>query len=547
DHRGLRGRRVLPRHARDERADRTLRLRPRTTRLTLDCTWVSGAALALAGPLDDGFGERCSELGLLHVVADDVLVQGVDETEPGDPLDRFEYGELPPRPATPLTRALTWTRRVVDGLEVTLDARMLRTLRSGSEVQTLALIRALQRTGGVRLRVLLDHAEAAAGLGDVEVLTDVEGARRTAIVHRPYQVAGADDLLRLATVGERLVVTHQDLLLFHDPSYHASADTWAGYRRMTAAALAAADLVVAFSDHVAADLLAEDLAEPTRLRRVYLGTDHEQPGEAVAPAGVEALAGRPFLVQLGSDLQHKNRPFAIDLVHELRTLGWDGGLVLAGPGVEHGSSLPAEDARSLAHVVRLGSVSDAERRWLYQEAAAVAFPSTNEGFGLVPFEAAAAGTPPLVAPVSVMRELLGDALALLVPWDPAASARRVLPVLGDPEAHVRAVRAAGARLTWDDTARQLLELYDETLTLPARAAAVQAFQALAAEARRGHWEGTYWALREELGPTGLGLVGADGALPDDAQRTLAALLGRRATREATLRTLRAAGKLGRTR
>ncbi|MDA0171527.1 glycosyltransferase [Solirubrobacter taibaiensis] len=531
----------------DEVAQRSLRMHPRTTRLTLDCTLVTRAALALAGPLDEGFGGRCDALGLAHVVADDVLVRGTEPTSAVNPLDRHEHSDLPLRPATRLERALTWTRRVADGLEVTLDGRMLRTLRSGTEVQLLALARALTRTGAVRLRLLVGEQAPDVELDGVELIRDVVGARRTAIAHRPYQLSGAQDLHLLAHVGERLVVTHLDLLLYRDPLYHASPDTWAGYRRLTGAGLAAADLVVAISDHVAQDLVAEDLVPAGRLRRVYLGTDHEDPGPASPPAGLEPLDGRPFLVQLGSDLRHKNRPFAIDLLHELRALGWTGGLVLAGPGVEHGSSRAEEDARSLEHVVRLGSVSDSERRWLYREAAAVLYPSTDEGFGLVPFEAAAAGTLPLTAPVSAMRELLGDEHALLVPWDAATSAQRVLPALGRPDAIVAAVRARGEQLTWDRTAREYLELYDQTLALPSRAAAVQAFQALAAEAGRGHWEGTYWALRQELGPTGLALVGADGALPQDAQRALAALTSRKFTREALLRALRLAGKVGRAR
>lgn len=525
-------------------AERSLRLYPRTTRLDLGCTLVKGAVLALAGPLDDGFGDRCDALGLLHVVADDVLVRRLGETEAGDPRDGHAYAELPLRPASRLERAISWTRRVTDGLEVTLDGAMLGTLRSGTEVQLLALVDALRRTGAVRLRLLVGEASPDLGFDDVPVIREIEGAGRSAVVHRPYQVAGPHDVLRLAHLGERLIVTHLDLLLYHDPSYHASRDTWTGYRRLTGAALAAADLVVAISDHGAGDLLAEDLVPEERLRRVYLGADHEPPGPASAPAGLEPLADRPFLVQLGSDLRHKNRPFAIELMHELRALGWPGGLVLAGPTVEYGSSRDAEDARSLEHVVRLGSVSDAERRWLYREAAAVVFPSTDEGFGLVPFEAAAAGTLPLAAPVSAMRELLGVENALLVPWDASASAQRILPALKRPEPIVAAVRARAETLTWDETARQYLELYDHVLALPARAAAVQAFQALAAEAARGHWEGTYWALRQEVGPTGLALVGAEGALPKDAQRALVALTGRKATREAVLRSLRLAGKLG---
>jgi glycosyltransferase involved in cell wall biosynthesis len=525
-------------------AGEALGLRPRLLRPALGCAWVSRAALDLAGPLDDGFAARCSELGFLHLLAEDVVVSGIGETVEEDPNEPGVYGELL-RPSNRLTRALTYHRRLSAGLEVTLDGRSLGAGRSGTEVTTLALAQALERVDGVHVRLLLESGS----LGDFETITDVAGVRRTALVHRPYQVSSADDLSRLAHVGQRLVVSHLDLLLFHDPAYHRTLDAWAGYRRLTAAGLAAADLVVAISDHVRDDLLAEDLLDPERVRRVYLGTDHDGGGEAVAPAGLERLGDRPFLVQLGSDLRHKNRPFSLALLRELRALGWPGGLVLAGPGVQYGSSREAEDAlladpELAAAVVRLGSVSDAERRWLYRSAAAVVFPSVSEGFGLVPFEAARAGTPSLFAPVSALRELLGVELARLVPWDARASAAQVLPVLSDPDGLVAGIAARGEQLTWDRTAGELVELYEQVLRWPARPSATAAYEALAAEARRGHWEGTYWALRDQIGPTGLALVGEDALLPEDAQRTLAALAGRRATRRGLLAVLRQLGRLG---
>jgi glycosyltransferase involved in cell wall biosynthesis len=504
----------------------SLGLRPRVLRPTLECAWVSKAALELAGPLDDGFAERCSALGFVHVVADDVVIEGV--AAPDDVLEAGAYGELP-RPVTPLARAVTWNRRASSGLDVTLDGRALGSGRSGTEVTTLALARALQRNGDVRVRVLVDSGE----LEGFETITEVVGVPRTAIVHRPYQVAAADDVTRLAHAGERLVVSHLDLLLYHNPTYHRTPDVWAGYRRLTAAGLAAADLVVAISEHVRDDLLAEELVEPDRVARVYLGTDHIGAGPSVAPKGV--AQDRPFVVQLGNDLRHKNRSFSVALVRELRALGWEGELVLAGPSVEYGSD----------GVTGLGSVTDAERRWLYEHAAAVLFPSVSEGFGLVPFEAAAAGTPCLFAPVSAMRELLGEELATLLPWDARASAERVLPVLRNGAALVDGVRRRGEQLTWDRTARELIALYDDVLRRPARPEGTAALETLAAEARRGHWEGLYWAQRDDIGPTGLSLVGADGLLPEDAQRTLAALAGRPQSRGALLRTLKALGRLGR--
>ena len=54
----------------------------------------------------------------------------------------------------------------------------------------------------------------------------------------------------------------------------------------------------------------------------------------------------------------------------------------------------------------LGAVSEAEKAWLFERSALVLYPSVIEGFGLVPFEAAAHGSPCMWAPVGSLGELL---------------------------------------------------------------------------------------------------------------------------------------------
>ena len=221
---------------------------------------------------------------------------------------------------------------------------------------------------------------------------------------------------------------------------------------------------------------------------------------------------------------------------------WNGRLVLAGPEVAHGSSVGDEVEWLTLHpdlaeqVVTLAAVSEAEKQWLYERCAAVVYPTTYEGFGLVPFEAADAGRPCLFAPVSSLAEVLPREAALIVPWDEELSADRAIDVLRDPEAAASAVatvRAAGARLTWDATATGLLDAYDAALALPASEMLRLEGAELAKNAR-------YWHFRHAIGPTGLSLVEPDARLlPEPVQRSLAALARRSATRKPLFGTLRA--------
>ena len=85
-----------------------------------------------------------------------------------------------------------------------------------------------------------------------------------------------------------------------------------------------------------------------------------------------------------------------------------------------------------------------------RHAALVLYPTTFEGFGFIPFEAAEAGAPSLWADQSSMADLLPSEHAGIVPWDAAASAANAALLINDAaarEALVSAVRKAASDLT----------------------------------------------------------------------------------------------------
>ena len=567
--------------------DRALRARPRIPSAIGHCVYIRRAALDLVGPFDlafaPGYGEevdfsqRCLAVGLQHVVADDVFVVhhgggsfGMDrrtETQVAhEKLINLRYPYYAPAvqqveadPQGPLAQSLGGASRALRGLRVTVDGRSLGTALTGTQIHTLELIAALWRTEQVRLRVLLpDHpgtyvAPALRALPGVETITsaDVEAAEADDIVHRPWQVGVLDDLALLGRLGTRLVVTQQDLIAYRNPSYFPTAAAWMGYRQLAADAAALASMVLFFSQHARDDALAEELVPASRAQVVPLGTDHTVSVRYPEPRPPKAFdgGGAPFLLCLGTDFRHKNRVFALRVFEALRERhGWPGRLVLAGPTVEYGSS-SADEAAFLARrpqlarsLVQLPAVTEEEKSWLITRSVAVLYPTTYEGFGLVPFEAAEHGRPCLFARQASLVELFDEDAALIVPWDPAATADRVIGVLrdsGTAAAQVDRVASAGVELTWSRTAQALLTAYDQALRLSPRAAARANGRSMATDAR-------YWTLRNQIGPTGLSLVGPDDPdgplLPEDVQRLVAGLARRPATRAVLFRTLRALGR-----
>ena len=452
------------------------RLYPRIPTGVGHCLYIRRSALDLVGGFDDafspGYGEevdfcqRCLSRGLRHVAADDLYVfhrgagsfggtrsarQLANEAE----LNRRYpyYAKAVHEAATsqkiPLARTLAAARLAIGELSVTIDGSSLGSTLTGTQVLALELAGALARRPGVRLRVTVPRAlgdrarEILDGLGVERIWHDEvdDDTEPSDIVHRPYQVTTPRDLLLMPRLGRRIVLTQLDSIAYHNPAYFSDYADWRGYRELARQALAFADRVVFCSPHARDDSLAEDLVDEERAVLVPLGIDHQvvaAEGEPVAPAGVQ---GRPFLLCLGTDFLHKNHPFAFKLFERLREHhGFGGRLVLAGPNAASGTSAQEEAAWRAAHpqlatdVVALGECTEAEKAWLYREAALVLYPTTFEGFGFIPFEAAEAGAPSLWADQSSMGDLLPSEHAGIVPWDADASAVNAARLIEDPAA-----------------------------------------------------------------------------------------------------------------
>jgi len=551
---------------------------PRISSAAPHCVYLRRELFDRLGELDPALAEpiatvaelsrRALELGMLHVAADDVFVTRSSARGPA--------GGEPPGPEgaderTVLRRCLGCARAALQGVSVTVDARALGPRVGGTQSYTAELILALASDERLCVRAVVppDLPEPLASrlqaVPELEVITYEQaaaGVARTDVVHRPQQVFSEEDLTLLHMLGERIVIGQQDLIAYRNPAYHETLGHWHSYRRVTRLALTVADRVVFFSEHAKRDAQSEDLVADERGDVGGIGADvldvSPAPAEPDVPAGVPV--DRELLVCLGADYKHKNRPFALALLGALRERhGWEGCLVLAGAHVPYGSSrdeeaaLLARDPELARHVVDLGPVEEAVKQWLYQRARAVVYPTLYEGFGLVPFEAARAGTPCLYAPRASLLELAGPDAATLIPWDARLSSDSVVRLLdegAEREHHLRLLADGMAQARWSDVVARLLETYRGAIRAPYRAAAPRAWQELERErliatlARNAENNNrAYNDLRASVG-IGLPLVAEDGMLTRDEQRGLMRVASRGPLRTLLLSPFGALGRLG---
>jgi glycosyltransferase involved in cell wall biosynthesis len=567
---------------------------PRATLVTGSCVLLTRPALDLLGGIDEtlgtsayavaDFGFRASERGLANLLAGALLIPisgaaQLSEDDRDELARRFPalWAATLGAPSAATERSLLLSRSSLRRLTVTIDARSLGANAGGTQVYTLGLITALAATGEVDIRALVgpDPGAAAqlAGLDRTSMITYEQALSevpKTDLVHRPQQVFTIDDLNLLAPLGHRLVITHLDLIAYHNPTYFPDLSQWRRHVRATRIALAAADRVLFFSAHALRDAEREDLVDPRRAEVVTLGVDqHNQSAtQETRPPGL-ADRDEPFMLCLGSSYSHKNRPFALELLGELRrTHGWPGILVFAGTQVQQGSSAEAErQIRNLEPeldraAVELGQVSEPERRWLMSHARALVYPTVLEGFGLVPFEAAAANVPCLFASQSSLEELLPATLASLDGWQLERSGRLAARLLLDETArasHVAALRQACGQYTWGRCAAATIDAYRRTLGSSAVSSARQAWESLEREHEIMRLdqavkdlEAVIDSLRvrierltDDFGDDAVALVGPDGLLTREDQRALLALAVRPVLRRPLLATARAGYRLAR--
>jgi glycosyltransferase involved in cell wall biosynthesis len=177
----------------------------------------------------------------------------------------------------------------------------------------------------------------------------------------------------------------------------------------------------------------------------------------------EVTSGPPYILLLGNLGARKNLPLLLDAFALLRRRGAELRLVLAGapdPLVDIDALLIERGIHE--GVIVTGYVDDGRAAALLEGAAALAFPSLYEGFGMPPVEAMAAGTPVVAVRSGATPETLGDAGVLVPPGDAEAFADALAAVLHDDELRGRLVAAGrrrAAEFSWARTARETLEVY----------------------------------------------------------------------------------------
>jgi len=300
-----------------------------------------------------------------------------------------------------------------------------------------------------------------------------------ALTRRPYldRALGRPDVVHTlhpwmpTPVHVPLVTTVHDIMPIEHPDWYPRQESWT-YARGLAHARDHATIVIANSEHTAAQLVSEIDVERDRIRVVHMAVSdrfrHRPSAAEIADVarrhGVEP--GR-YLLVVGQVTRRKNLHVAIRAVAKLDPgLLGSPALLAVGPRGIGAEEIDDEIARlGVGDRVRLGGyAADGDLPALIAGAFALLHPSRDEGFGFTPVEAMAAGVPVVASDAGSLPEVVGDAGVLVDPDDTSAWADAVERLAHDESLRAELVARGTARqerFRWDRVARDTAAIYDE--------------------------------------------------------------------------------------
>ncbi|MDB5018614.1 MAG: hypothetical protein JWQ84_3446 [Mucilaginibacter sp.] len=219
------------------------------------------------------------------------------------------------------------------------------------------------------------------------------------------------------------------------------------------------DKVVTISAFVANDILHFIPEVKDKLRVIYNGADKLSVPDNHVPV---FLPKTPFLFTIGLLSVQKGFHLLPPLLK-----GNDFELVISGIETPHKNRIieEAEKYGCKERVIITGPVSESDKAWYYKNCSAFVFPSIAEGFGLPVIEAMYFGKPVFLSKFTSLPEVGGEAAYYFDNFEPEHMQYVFKEGMLDFDTNKRsaAIIKHAERFSWESTAKQYLELYNECL------------------------------------------------------------------------------------
>jgi glycosyltransferase involved in cell wall biosynthesis len=273
----------------------------------------------------------------------------------------------------------------------------------------------------------------------------------------------------------RLFYTFYDLGFLIDPSWSTEANRIGCFEGVFRSSVAA-DCVVAISKASRSHYLEVFPHFPEERIRVIYPCSRFKDSELVGtpPPALTGVSPGAFWLSVGTIEPRKNQYKLAEAYARYRVLGGENlPLVFAGGKgwLMDGFKTSLSDLGIENDVILTGYITDDELIWLYRNCYANLYPSLFEGFGLPVLEGMQFGAATLTSDSTSLPEVAGEAAVMLSPDDTEGWAQAMLDLGANPDKknwYSQMGRERAKLFSWVDSAKQLLDLYEEIVAIPKR-------------------------------------------------------------------------------
>lgn len=255
-------------------------------------------------------------------------------------------------------------------------------------------------------------------------------------------------------------ITVHDMTHERYPAYFAAKDPTSRRKRLWCER---ADAVITVSHYTRQQLLHFIDIDPTRVHVCHHGISKIAPDAAV----VDRLGRNPpFLLYVGSRRGYKNFSGLIRAYSKTVAAKEGVHLVAFGGGPPSDFELGELKTLGIFHLVTFTHGADSVLASYYATAAALIYPSLDEGFGFPPLEAMQYDCPVIAARAGAIPEIVQDAALLVDPTEDDELREAIDNLLGDNTLQRRLITLGATRVrhfSWENTAKTTLDAYKAAL------------------------------------------------------------------------------------
>ena len=234
-----------------------------------------------------------------------------------------------------------------------------------------------------------------------------------------------------------------------------------GYRLLFWKGNASANKIIVPTNFVKKDLIYYSAKLFSKVEVVYEAGDLPKAIKASPPNSKFQIPNSKYIFHLGSPFPHKNINNLVLAFEKLKETKPDLKLVLSGKKEFYFEQLQKwlKDRKYSDDIIITGFVTDAELKWLYENAECYVLPALSEGFGLPGLEAMAYGCTLVSSSATCLPEVYGDAAEYFDPNNVDEIVTTVNNVMGSKDLKQKLIENGYAQLkkySWEKMTKEIL-------------------------------------------------------------------------------------------